>query len=72
MHRHGIRWVYHLEGLDSISQTMHQHHITVLEDLRHVSDLASLGKIEECCLYYDLDLRDSRHLTLPMTHVLVL
>ena len=38
--------IYHLDRLDSVSRAMHQHHITPLEDRRHASDLAFLGKIE--------------------------
>ena len=59
VHRRGVRWIYHLEKLDSVSQTMQQHHITTLEDRRRASDLAFLGKIE--CGLYDLDLRDYLH-----------
>ena len=59
VHRRGITWIYHLESLDKVSQTTHQHQTTALESSRRASDLAFRGKIE-CCLHH-LGLRDYFH-----------
>jgi len=56
VHRKGIRWIYHLERLASVSQTMKDHDILSLEDRRHAFDIHFLGKIE--CGMYDIQLKN--------------
>ena len=54
--RKSVRWVYHLEPLDSVTETMHAHDIVSLFDRRQQLDTQLINKIQ--LGDYNIDIRD--------------
>lgn len=57
--RKGIRWIYHLDKLDSVSECMIAHDVISLFDRRNALDLQLINKIQ--LGDYDIDIRDYIH-----------
>ena len=54
--RRAVRWVYHLQRMDSVSEAMEEHHIISLFDRREQLDTKLINKIQ--LGDYDIDLKD--------------
>lgn len=62
--RKAVRWIYHLDQMDSVTETMEKHDIISLFDRRHHLDIQLINKIQ--LGDYDIDIHD--YITFVTTH----